>query len=219
MEIITSESLLPKDHMERDTFLLDEARHALHFYSFSKLSATFGYFIRPDEHLTPLGLETLSLARRPTGGGLLFHAFDFTFSLIVPSSHPYFQLNTLDAYHAINTTVARAVKDVFAKEVLLSTQEKCGKVLFCMKRPTPFDLTLGGKKVGGAAERKTKKALLHQATLSLLPFDRTLISPFLIEGERLTFEMEQNSGCLIACEKEAKDARAALKKVLEIALM
>ena len=38
-----------------------------------------------------------------------------------------------------------------------------------MAKPTPFDLVIEGKKVGGAAQRRTRKGLLHQGSLSVCP--------------------------------------------------
>ena len=36
-----------------------------------------------------------------------------------------------------------------------------------MAKPTQYDLMVEGKKVGGAAQRRTKNGFLHQATIAL----------------------------------------------------
>src|SRR5689334_18889962 len=80
--------------------LSDQSQALLHLYEWEKPSITYGYFSQPSKVLLPEGIEKygLQLAKRPTGGGIIFHSFDLAFSILVPSSHPHFSLNTLENY-------------------------------------------------------------------------------------------------------------------------
>lgn len=152
--------------MALDQELLDNIEEpTLHLYEFEKPSATYGYFIRPFDHLTEAAKE-LDLAKRPTGGGIIFHTHDLTFSLLIPAAHPGFLKNTLDSYAFVNKTVAQALTKFLGKDPSLFTQ-KGPNAPFCMAKPTVYDVMIEGKKVGGAAQRKTKKGLLHQASIQL----------------------------------------------------
>ena len=172
---------LPADAiMERDARLLEKLDFTgsplLHIYEWASPCLTYGYFTDPHRHLhvdrlNPCGLH---MARRPTGGGIIFHGTDFAFSVLLPASHPRFSLNTLDNYALINRKVAEAIFPFTASHGLpellardpLRAPSPC--LPFCMAKPTRYDLIINGQKVGGAAQRRSKNGLLHQASLSLL---------------------------------------------------
>lgn len=64
-----------EDNMNLDFHFLNDldpsSKPVLHLYHWSRPSATFGYFIKPEKHinLEKAALHGLDLARRPTGGG------------------------------------------------------------------------------------------------------------------------------------------------------
>src|SRR5579872_4776074 len=67
----------------------------LHLYEWKDRSATYGYFVKPEEYLDLAAVKRrgLNLARRPTGGGIIFHEWDLAFSVLVPEKSPFFSLN------------------------------------------------------------------------------------------------------------------------------
>ncbi len=73
--------------------LAGNSRPILHLYDWASDSLTYGYFVNPAEYLNLSLLDKwrLSIARRPTGGGLLFHTCDLAFSLSYPRHIPRFQ--------------------------------------------------------------------------------------------------------------------------------
>src|SRR5687767_6632729 len=71
----------------------------LRIYQWSRPSVSFGYFERfePVRALFP----DHDLVRRWTGGGMVEHAGDFTYSLMVPSGNLGRELRTPDSYQTI----------------------------------------------------------------------------------------------------------------------
>ena len=57
----------------------------LHLYQWDGPSATYGYFIDPSKYLdlNKLRQHHVALARRPTGGGIVFHIWDLAFSFLI----------------------------------------------------------------------------------------------------------------------------------------
>lgn len=165
--------------MQKDQDLLQslgvEKDPILHLYRWKGLSATYGHFLDPSRFFSMEAVKKkeLRLAKRPTGGGIIFHIWDLAFSALIPSTHPFFSQNTLDNYATINKRVLAAIEEFLQKKGLELTAED-GVVLgegcanFCMAKPTKYDVMLKGKKVAGAAQRKTKEGLLHQGSISLL---------------------------------------------------
>jgi lipoate-protein ligase A len=100
---------------------------------------------------------------------VILHLDDLAFSVIVPASHPFYSLNSLHSYQMINSMVIEAIQMVLPLKGLLLQDDlpEAPRGGFCMAKPTKFDLLYEGKKVGGAAQRKTKNGLLHQSSLCL----------------------------------------------------
>lgn len=157
----------------------------LRFYEWAGNSATYGYFIDPAKHFCQSAMtkNAFKIARRPTGGGILFHTSDLAFSLIIPKSHAYWSLNPIESYQRINAQVLKAVVEVLQKNIALADCSLCSSQdaqgAFCMAKPTIYDVMLEGRKVGGAAERRTKHGLLHQGSLCLGLPERRLVSDVL----------------------------------------
>ena len=164
-------------NMRTDARLLEELGEdpVLHFYGWAGPSATYGYFIDPAKFLDlkKAAKYRLALARRPTGGGIVFHIWDLAFSFLMPSSHSAFSLNTLENYRFVNGAVLDVMRSFFAlrEPVELIAQNAPSLVPdcqnFCMAKPTQYDVVYKGMKIAGSAQRKRKQGYLHQGTISL----------------------------------------------------
>jgi lipoate-protein ligase A len=134
------------------------------------------------------------LARRPTGGGIVFHIWDFAFSFLMPSKHPACSENTLENYRFVNETVLEAVGGYLSLEALLIPEHapllgpNCAH--FCMARPTIYDVVYRGLKIAGAAQRRTKNGYLHQGTISLAFPHLGLLKSVLLFEEEIARAME-----------------------------
>lgn len=166
-------------NMDIDRKLLEDIgvnpQPILHLYEWEGLCATYGYFAKPLDLLNMKGVEEyrLQLGRRPTGGGIIFHISDLAFSVLIPSTHPRFSLNTLDNYALINQAVIDAIRRFTGGKLmprLYDHEPMEGRQTgehFCMAKPTQYDVMVDGLKVGGAAQRRTKEGFLHQGSVSL----------------------------------------------------
>src|SRR5262245_54132341 len=100
-QIIESDRLSPAAIMAKDAQLLEQLNGdslpILHLYEWAVPCLTYGYFMDPAQHLdlSVLKQQGLEIARRPTGGGIIFHLTDLAFSILVPSNHPACSLNPL----------------------------------------------------------------------------------------------------------------------------
>ncbi len=168
-EVIDSGIRTASENMRRDEELLKGVDHPiLHFYDWSSNAVTYGYFINPKDWLKSV---PSNISRRPTGGGLIFHEGDFSFTLALPLKHPLTQKSALERYQIINKQVLNAVFDLLPECALALHNEaiKEGSIQeLCMANPTSYDIIMAEKKVGGASQRKNKSAFIHQASLFLL---------------------------------------------------
>ncbi|MFZ0566336.1 MAG: lipoate--protein ligase family protein [Chlamydiales bacterium] len=215
--------------MELDKKLLssleNEKEPILHLYDWEGESATYGYFIKPLDYFNSEGVSKhgLNLARRPTGGGIVFHNCDLAFSVLVPASFPSFSLNPLDNYHFINHRVMSAIQQLLKDlSIELLPEELQYMDLpssnFCMAKPTKFDVMIRGKKVCGAAMRKTRQGYLYQGSILLGFLSDDYLRDLLIAGKQVIEKMRQNSLAILGENwtfNELQETRRHLRELLQ----
>lgn len=195
MDVLDTKTSSAAENMRIDEQLLSEldpkGEPILHLYRWDGRSATYGHFIDPAEwfHLDRAASNKLSLGKRPTGGGIVFHIWDLAFSFLMPASHKAFSLNTLSNYQFVNEVVLEAVKEFFHLEsaptiIPVDFEAKsfdCSR--FCMAKPTQYDVVFQGMKIAGAAQRRRRQGYLHQGTISLGFPDENLLRDVLRSNE------------------------------------
>jgi len=216
------------ENMQIDTKLLEELNEnscpTLHLYDWKGDCATYGYFVDPFHFLSKDGVERkgLHLARRPTGGGIIFHVWDLAFSVAVPAHSKYFSQNTLDNYGFVNNAVLKAAKEFLqtSDELTIIPQDFSAKDVsckrFCMAQPTKYDVILHGKKIAGAAQRKTKQGFLHQGTISLMMPPKEYLEEVLLPGTEVLDAMFANTYPLMGLDAQKKDLNSARKQIEQL---
>ncbi len=225
-KVIDSKKMSASALMEFDShFLLameENDAPTIHFYDFIKPSFTFGVFVNPKELMNEqLYSQEFDFSKRPTGGGVLFHCWDFAFSCFVPKNHPGYLEDVMDSYKYINDRVSFALDEYTKGGFTLQPvtvepmDEHCKH--FCFAKPTMYDIMCGEKKLAGAAQRRKKNGYLHQGSISLiLPQYRVLESLFSNHSKVLE-AMELYTYPLLgisATEKDRLDAREKIKQNL-----
>ena len=160
----------PAFNMAFDEALLNYAGEIgvpiLRFYGWSEAAASFGYF-QPYEQIAGwTGLRPL--IRRPTGGGLVSHLDDWTYSFVAPPEHWWHQLRAEESYQKLHQWVSDSFAGMRLQTELApcAAKEAAGR---CFAGPEKFDLLFGGKKIAGAAQRRNKFGLLAQGSIQARP--------------------------------------------------
>ena len=160
----------PYLNMAIDELLLEHmdsiGKVVLRFYEWNLPSASFGYSQKP-RAVTRTGL---TLVRRPTGGGVVYHDADLTYTLVIPAGHPICELNRMDSYKVVHEPIMKAILDLgqgahLAPDLGIKHDRA---TLQCFVSPSPNDvLAADDTKLAGAAQRRTRKGILHQGSVSL----------------------------------------------------
>jgi lipoate-protein ligase A len=134
----------------------------LRFYGWTEPAATFGYFQKfaEVERATPLR----PLIRRPTGGGVVPHDADWTYSLLFPANHEWYSLRAEASYRRVHEWIQAAFTRLSVATELALGRRKTGLVQ-CFAGHEKNDLLWQGHKIAGAAQRRTKSGLLIQGSL------------------------------------------------------
>lgn len=143
-------------------------------YKWEKSIWSFGYSQRIQTVCDTLNLPITSnnLIRRPTGGGIVNHANDWTYALVLPIHHDLSQGNATTSYRAIHQAIANTLNALNITAKLASCPRRVQKSGVCFNEPVAYDvLGIGGKKIAGAAQKRTRTGLLIQGSI-----DRSIVN-------------------------------------------
>lgn len=161
--ILDSKSSAFKNMAVDEALLRHVVSPVLRIYGWQQTCVSLGYFQKSS--VAPAGTP---FVRRYTGGGLVEHGNDLTYTLVLPADHPLTLAGTLPSYRAIHEAVASALQAAGTVCHLATAQPKKDHAS-CFLKPVPADvLDSKGIKLAGAAQRRTKQGCLHQGSI-LLP--------------------------------------------------
>ncbi|MEP6956008.1 MAG: hypothetical protein ABI883_04225 [Chthoniobacterales bacterium] len=146
---------------------LDEAllAHApaptLRFYRWRNPALSFGYFGRfADAGAEAAGRE---IVRRWTGGGIVLHGTDVTYSVVVPQQQLSAAHSARAVYSLVHAAIGRALAEHMQVEVAARDAVKVSDA--CFANPVTADVLVNGQKIAGAAQRRTRDGLLLQGSV------------------------------------------------------
>src|SRR6476660_2004850 len=95
-------------NMAIDEALLESAAvPSIRFYGWQSPALSFGYFGRFSDVAIYAGER--DLVRRWTGGGIVFHGNDLTYSIVIPASDPVFDESSIAIYEKIHRDLCGAL--------------------------------------------------------------------------------------------------------------
>lgn len=140
----------------------------LRLYTWEK-SCTIGRF----QDVEKLPSFEMPYSRRMTGGGVLLHGCDVSYTLIFPTSflgsksvkesYEYLCTFLLHFYTSLGLEVG------YAKDLL---PESLSHSPYCQVGFEPYDMIVGGKKIGGNAQKRGRDKLLQHGSIPLLKDER-----------------------------------------------
>jgi lipoate-protein ligase A len=178
------------ENMALDFLLLqrypEAAAPRFRHYEWRRPAFTFGFgqkieFVRAN---LP-AVENPELCRRPTGGGIVDHRNDWTYSLVLPRGHPLYDERAAQSYRIVHECLAAALVALAQPAAVKMQCEPCevepalraGSNLrgarvpplpgICFQRAELYDVlnTATGAKIAGAAQKRNKRGLLFQGSI------------------------------------------------------
>ena len=135
----------------------------LRVYGWDQPTVTIGYA----QSLPKLqeALPGWPVIRRWTGGGVVLHQGDYTYSVIVPASDRWAETRPVESYQRIHGSLAAALAENGHAGCRLAGPEDVIEAPFCFVAPALHDVVHGPVKVAGAGQRRGKLGLLHQGSV------------------------------------------------------
>ncbi len=151
--------------MDLDKSLLDnfDGIPIFRLYSWEENSFTIGRFQKSD------GLERFGTnhAIRMTGGGLLLHGCDISYSIVIPTKL-LGKKSVKESYEYLCSFLLHFYKNLglhveYAKDI----KKELSKSFFCQEGFEAYDMIVDGKKIGGNAQKRTKDLIFQHGSIPL----------------------------------------------------
>jgi lipoate-protein ligase A len=169
-------------NMAIDEALLETTKvPSIRFYRWQSPALSFGYFGKFTD-AADHAVER-DLVRRWTGGGVVFHGDDLTYAVVIPQSDPFFSKSSRSIYGAIHAALRNAlVADGEPAELAPGVVDAVAAIVdrgySCFANPVRADVMLNGRKVAGAAQRRTRRGLLQQGSIQYVDLGNDLSEQF-----------------------------------------
>ena len=163
---------------------------AIRFYRWQSPALSFGYFGRFADVANYKGNR--DLVRRWTGGGIVFHGEDLTYSILVPASDATFAESSMWIYENIHRALCDALGET-GQHAIVAGGDDFGRFsppiaarragisdagYNCFTTPVRADVMIHGRKVAGAAQRRTRRGLLQQGSIQGIDIGNGLAQRF-----------------------------------------
>ncbi len=160
------------------------------FYRWRSPALSFGYFGRFANVAKYQGNR--DLVRRWTGGGIVFHGEDLTYSILVPASDATFAESSMWIYENIHRALCDALGET-GQNAVVAGGDDFGRFSLpiaarragisdagynCFTTPVRADVMIHGRKVAGAAQRRTRHGLLQQGSIQGIDIGNGLAERF-----------------------------------------
>jgi len=215
-------------NMAIDEALLEMAKiPSIRFYRWRSPALSFGYFGKFAD-VAEYAAER-DLVRRWTGGGIVFHGEDLTYSIVIPASDLVLCKSSISIYENVHRALRDALMKRGQRAVVAVIGDRGGAAAIktrvsdpgysraqdcnghCFANPVRADVLVNGRKVAGAAQRRTHAGLLHQGSIQHVDLGNGLAERFATElcpayGEKLLDEACLRRAREIAAQKYGTDA-------------
>lgn len=144
----------------------------LRFYQWEVATLSLGYFQQiPEELIKKCKEKNVVIVRRPTGGKAVLHDDEITYSIVAPFYLFSDERDILRVYNCIARVFMKAFKDMHLQVELVQSKEPSDSSFFCFSEPSYYEITVGGRKIIGSAQRYYKDIFLQHGSL---PINRDL---------------------------------------------
>ena len=159
----------------------------IRFYRWRSPALSFGYFGKFSD--VAIYAAECHLVRRWTGGGIVFHGEDLTYSIVIPASDSVFNESSIAIYEKIHGSLADALNGVGERAVVAGGVDPGGIALSkhaavsasgynCFANPVRADVMINDRKIAGAAQRRTRRGLLQQGSIQGVTMKTDLAEKF-----------------------------------------
>lgn len=193
----------------------------LRIYGWRPGAFSLGYFQDPQQvlDLAECNKRNMLFVRRMTGGGVIFHYRELTYSLVCSPEEINVRGSIDDSFRTvcsflIETYNRLGLSPRFAQQAAVPSCEGKTRHSLCFASKEKNDIVIQGKKIGGNAQRRKREVIFQHGCIPLTS-DTDIVSSFLKEKHQ---DIKDKICCLTeALEREVGflELQGILKKCFE----
>lgn len=185
-----------------DSFKKDDAP-ILRFYTWNN-SFTVGISQKTEDYTSLYPQYNNNCAKRITGGGVLFHGHDISYSLVLPSSYLK-DLNVKQTYEKICSFLLCFYKKLglnpqYAKDL---SNIELSKSNFCQVGFEAYDIIINNLKIGGNAQKRAKNIIFQHGSIPISTIKNNKQSGNSLEDLNLRLNIQDSIEKLCSSFEEA----------------
>lgn len=117
--------------------------------------------------------DSLTVVRRITGGGVIYHADELTYSLVCAPEQIPSASSIKDSFRVLTGFLLafyrqRGLDAIYAADAPSEGTTLGGRTAFCYAGRESFDILVNGRKIGGNAQRRLKGVIFQHGSIPLL---------------------------------------------------
>ena len=144
----------------------------LRLYGWRKPTVSIGYSTKEFEKIDREYCEKkgIEIIRRPTGGRVLLHASEVTYSLVAPFDQGFFPKGLSKTHYLISETIVICLQKLGIRGEVISLsrgEDRDGSFNSpaCFGLPNRAEVKVNGKKIVGSAQRRLNRAFLQHGSV------------------------------------------------------
>ena len=140
----------------------------LRFYGWRPAVVSIGYFQRiEDPSLQEYKRQKLTIVRRFTGGGAIWHRNEITYSLACPTNE-FIAFSTIEeTQQLVHQAIILALQNMRINAWLERKQSKKPDPYFCFVNPAKDDVVEDGQKIVGSAQRRRNRVFFQHGSIKI----------------------------------------------------
>ncbi|MDA8428374.1 MAG: lipoate--protein ligase family protein [Geobacteraceae bacterium] len=147
----------------------------LRFYGWNPPALTLGRFQIPEEvlDLEVCHADSLAVIRRISGGGVIYHADELTYSIVCSPSQIPAATSVKDSFRILTGFLIDFYRSIgldasFATDYVSDSKQLGTRTAFCFAGNESYDILINGKKIGGNAQRRHKNVIFQHGSIPLV---------------------------------------------------
>jgi lipoate-protein ligase A len=152
----------------------EKSAPVLRFYGWSPPALSLGRFQDApavlDLHRSRA--DNVPVVRRITGGGVIYHADEMTYSIVCAQQHLPHTATVKESFRMLTAFLLSFYRSLglhaeYAVDVSNGTERLGERTSFCFAGKESFDIVIDGRKIGGNAQRRLKNAIFQHGSIPL----------------------------------------------------